>query len=320
LHTLLGASDELSPEEIRRVLRAVDFIRTHVDETGRLGAADPDLLEYPVYSTAYAVLCLKRMQQFPALRPAENDDLMMRMAEFLTRAQFDEDEGFATTHAAYGGWGFDVAKGPADPGHMDLAHTRRALQALRAVCGHSHQVHFTRSEAFLRVVQRDPHDSFDGGFYFSPIVKDANKGRSTFDGQVSHFRSYATATCDGILALLAADVARDDYRVDSAAAWLRQHDDLSYPEGVPTDHPEPWGEAIRYYHYAVRAEAYAALAWPGDWHSHLAAEVARHQADDGSFRNAASPLMKEDDPILCTTLAVVALTHCQTGNSGETAD
>jgi hypothetical protein len=85
---------------------------------------------------------------------------------------------------------------------------------------------------------------------------------------------------------------------------------LTYPQGVPTDHPEPWGEAIRFYHFAVRAEAYDALKWPGDWRTRLSALVARHQAADGSFRNAASPLMKEDDSLLCTALALVALTRC----------
>jgi hypothetical protein len=132
---------------------------------------------------------------------------------------------------------------------------------------------------------------------------------------MKYFRSYATATCDGVLALLSAGVPRDDERVVHAIEWLRQHDDLAYPQGVPADHPEPWGEALRFYHYAVRAEAYAALNWPGDWKTRLAAEVARHQAADGSFRNDLSPLMKEDDPLLCTALAAIALTHCQIGIS-----
>jgi hypothetical protein len=112
-------------------------------------------------------------------------------------------------------------------------------------------------------------------------------------------------------------VTRSDERVVRAVEWLRSHDDLTYPQGVPTDHPEPWGEAIRFYHYAVRAETYAALNWPGDWKTRLAAEIARHQAADGSFRNDASPLMKEDDPLLCTALATIALTRCQNGTSEE---
>jgi squalene-hopene/tetraprenyl-beta-curcumene cyclase len=214
---------------------------------------------------------------------------------------------------------------------MDLAHTRRALEALRLFSPQIAPPEFTRGELFLRVVQRHPgrlapgppqlerpsHWSdvpFDGGFYFSPVIEQANKGRQDVGGadgkRVLHYRSYATATCDGVLALLACGVSRNDERVTKAVDWLRAHEDFDYPAGVPREHPEPWGDAIQFYHYAVRAEAYDALDWPGDWRPKLSAAVAKHQSADGSFRNAISSLMKEDDPILCTTLAVVALSHC----------
>jgi squalene-hopene/tetraprenyl-beta-curcumene cyclase len=249
------------------------------------------------------------------------------MEAYLIKCQFDDGDGFAPKDAAFGGWGFDAARQPGQPGHMDLAHTQRALAAL-------HQQSFSiqrdaireRALEFLKVVQKHPdaHQRqpliegfspmtapipYDGGFYFSPVVLAANKGREEFK-DAKYFRSYATATCDGILALIAAGVSRDDQRVVRAVAWLRAHDDLTYPQGVPTDHPEPWGEAIRYYHFAVRAEAYDVLDWPGDWRARLGAVIGVHQLADGSFRNAASPLMKEDDPLLCTALAATALAHC----------
>ncbi|MEX0612611.1 MAG: hypothetical protein WD229_10880 [Pirellulales bacterium] len=335
LHALLAVPESICARPKDGVGRALEFIRKHVDEEGALGHADPDILEYPVYSTAYAIQCLTAVQDDPSLTKENDRELISKLSSYLSMAQFDEAEGFDTTHAAYGGWGFDVAKGRGESGHMDLAHTRRAVQALRCVVPTARSSDFTRAELFLRVVQRDPgalavpHGSsrylysadtvpFDGGFFFSPIVEDANKGRfsATLNGQAApHFRSYATATCDGVLALLAAGVPRDDERVLRAAEWLRQHDDLTYPQGVPIDHPEPWGEAIRFYHYAVRSEAYAALRWPESWRSELALEVARHQALDGSFRNEASPLMKEDEPLLCTGLATIALTYCHSSSS-----
>ena len=95
-----------------------------------------------------------------------------------------------------------------------------------------------------------------------------------------------------------------------AADWLAQHGDVDYPQGVPTEHPDPWGEAIRFYHYAARAEAYKALEFPAEKAAELAVAVARRQRSDGSFVNADSPLMKEDDPVLCTALATVALANC----------
>lgn len=333
LHTLLGTIDAMSAEETDRVTRAIEFIRQHVDEQGALGRADPEILEYPVYSSAYALLCLRRVQTFSHLRSEENERLIARLEEYLMAAQFEEDDGFTAKYAAYGGWGFDQARFPGMPGHMDLAHTRRALEALRrspAVLlrdqpwATRHATMCQRAMRFLQLVQNHSGGSntgcADGGFYFSPVVLAANKGREEEHSGIRCFRSYATATCDGVLALLAAGVPREDERVVRAAEWLQRHDVLDYPQGIPMEHPEPWGEALRFYHYAVRAEAYAALNWPGDWRTRLAAEVARHQAPDGSFRNTASPLMKEDDPLLCTALATIALVHCAGCPSAELAN
>jgi hypothetical protein len=197
---------------------------------------------------------------------------------------------------------------------MDLAHTRRVLSLLHRVGRvRNEDLDFNRraiAQQFLARLQKHGTPYFDGGFYFSTVVAAANKGREEKQGEGAIFRSYATATCDGILALLACEAPREDERIVKAVEWLRAHPDVDYPQGVPADHPEPWGEAIRYYHYSVRAEAYAALAWPGAWRREIAAVVTKSQAADGSFRNTVSPLMKEDDPVLCTALAVVALSNC----------
>jgi hypothetical protein len=337
LHTLLEVPESICPRPADGVRRALEFIRKHVDEQGAIGRADPDIIEYPVYSTAYALQCLMKVRGVPTFWQDHDGQLTSNMYHFLSTAQFDEQHGFDTNDPAYGGWGFDVAREDGKPGHMDLAHTRRALQALRAIIPNRGYPQFTRGELFLRVVQRHPgalarpatvgrflHYSsaipFDGGFYFSPVVDDANKGRfsASHEGAAApHFRSYATATCDGVLALLACGVARDDKRVACAIEWLENHGDLDYPDGVPKDHPEPWGEAIRFYHYAVRAEVYGALDWPGDWRRKISVAVGKQQAENGSFRNTASALMKEDDPLLCTSLAVVAMAHCLTHEAAD---
>ena len=330
LNALLNVPESTCPRPTNGVERALAFIRSHVDDQGALGHSDPDIAEYPVYSTAYALLCLARAGQ-------SNDfALAQKMNNYLVKVQYQDENGFDPSMPCYGGWGLDAPRHPGESGHMDLAHTRRALQALKtfdrwwhestgAVCGKNFiGVH---AEMFLHVVQRHPDAvaaqpginpvlcrtpsiPYDGGFYFSPVVAAANKGRVEETEGASYFRSYATATCDGVLALLAAGVDRKDERVASAVNWLADRENLDYPQGVPTDFPEPWGEAIRFYHYAVRAEAYAALDWSDDWRERLGRAVAERQAADGSFQNTASPLMKEDDPIECTTLAVTALSRC----------
>ena len=149
---------------------------------------------------------------------------------------------------------------------------------------------------------------FDGGFFFSPVVLVANKALwEKPAGEIAaHFRSYATATADGALALLAAGVPASDERVVAARRWLAEHAAVD-PQGIPANHPEPWVAALRFYHLAAFAEAASALAIEGDWRARFAKRLAALQRPDGSFANDASPLMKEDDPILATTLALVAL-------------
>jgi hypothetical protein len=334
LHTLLSVPRKGASEHVDDILRSLDFIRQNVDEDGAIGRADPDILEYPVYSTVYSLLCVSRVHddrvlhfQASVLGDAKYAQLRARMASFLSSAQFDKGDGFTSMNPAYGGWGFDIAKSPGDPGHMDLAHTRRALQAIvpffQSMVPRK-RPDLERAQRFLAVVQKRPDTlaiqplpegverpkeiPFDGGFYFSPVVLQANKGRLEKDG--NYWRSYATATCDGILALLAAGVPKDDERVVAAVKWLREHTDIDYPQGIPTDYPEPWGEALQFYHYAVRAEVYAALGFPAAEKRALAEKVAALQRADGSFVNEKSPLMKEDEPLLSTALAVVALGHC----------
>jgi hypothetical protein len=319
LHALLEVPEDVAPSPPGAVERGLDFLRRHLNEEAALGLADPAVLEYPNYSTAYALLC------FENGGVPDDRARVVRMERYLLAQQYGERRGFDREHPAYGGWGFGEHLATSVVGHMDLAHTRRVLEALRA-CECSDAEAFQRSLHFLRLVQRHPSETrpqpvlqglaaeepateaYDGGFYFSPIVLAANKGREE-ESQPPYFRSYATATCDGLLALLAAGVPAEDERVQKAISWLRRHPLLDRPEGIPTDHPEPWYDALHFYHLAARSEAYAAVSWPGDWRGEIRSHLAALQQADGSFVNSRSHLMKEDDPLLCTALAVIALSH-----------
>lgn len=317
LHALLEASeiDETVPRP--DIGRALDFIRRHTNEEGVLGLSDPDVPEYPNYATAFALRCLVRVGR------EEDQPLVERMRSFLAADQFQGENGYDEMSLAYGSWGFGGPRPVGSTGHLDLSHTRHVLQALREA-GLSDPILYERAQAFLRLLQRHPSDArpqppvtevasknvpYDGGFYFSPVVLEANKSALVETEDGSYFESYASATCDGVLSLLEAGVAKDDERVLAARAWLQDHPRLDYPEGIPEDDPEAFGEAIYFYHLAARAEAYEALDWPGDWREAMSAELAPLQRPDGSFVNTRNHLMKEDDPLLATALAVIALTR-----------
>ena len=144
----------------------------------------------------------------------------------------------------------------------------------------------------------------DGGFFFSPVVLVANKAlweRPDRD-RAAFFRSYSTATADGVLALWALGGGHHD----QAADWLSKHWQVDVA-GIPGDAPEPWVAALRYYNFAVMCEAAVVLGWPEGRLAPFAERIVSLAREDGSFVNLESTLMKEDDPVLATTLALIAL-------------
>lgn len=316
-HLLQVPSGE-SPRPPGGVERALEFLRASVSPLGCLGTGDPDLLEYPVYATSYAIPCLARAGS------PEDRELIERMCRWLLSQQYAGARGVTARSPAYGAFGFGESHLPrGEIGHLDLAHTRRALQALRAA-GALDAAAGGPAVQFLALLQKlprsaprapqagDPADAappprFDGGFYFSPTVLRANKGRlePATKAHAETFQSYATATADGLLALLAAGVLPDDERVQAAAAWLARHPALQRPAGIPVDNPEPWYDALHYYHLAVRAEVFRALGQPAS--PELTRLLEAQQQASGCFQNQRSSLMKEDDPLLATGLAVAAL-------------
>ncbi|MCB9933786.1 MAG: terpene cyclase/mutase family protein [Planctomycetes bacterium] len=314
LHALLSVPLEKAERPDGGVERALDFIRKHTNNDGCLGRSDPDIADYPNHATAYAVRCLV------AAGHDSDRALIKRMCDYLSAQQFGPENGVEPEAYRWGGWGFG-----SEGGVMDIGHTRHALEALRDAEALDAET-AARAQTFLRLLQRHPDeprrqpevpgetggapaDSFDGGFYFSPVDVAMNKGghQPAAEGRAAWFRSYATATCDGLLSLLAAGVAADDRRVQVALTWLEDHPGLEHPAGVPTDAPTPWHLAMHFYHLAVRAEAWAAAGKNGGWRAEIARHLEPLQRQDGSFINTDSPLMKENDPLLCTALAVVAL-------------
>jgi hypothetical protein len=191
----------------------------------------------------------------------------------------------------------------------------------------------SRAERFLRFVQRHPEDTrpqpsltgtpidlvappFDGGFYFSPVMETVNKGGVATDPATGrrHYASYASATAEGLLALLALGIDSTDPRVEGARRWLVElHPRLDRHEGIPDDEPNGWRDALRLYHLAARAEAHARVGGPAGWQDAIARGIAPLQRPDGSVANPRGALMKEDDPFLGTALAVIALAAAERG-------
>jgi hypothetical protein len=235
--------------------------------------------DYPNYATALAVL---------ALRKAGRADRIGPLVRYLRQQQLTEENGWRRDHAAYGAWGMGGdRRTPPDPGHVDLSMTRYVLQALAGAT--SQDPAFERAQVFLDRC-RNP----DGGFCFSTVELGANKAGQ----QEGRYRGYGTATADGLLSLLAAGARDDDERVVAARRWLVAHHEPGKASGFVDPKTRLWAVGLRFYYAAACAEAVPGLVKPE--------ELVCDQRPDGSWCNV-EPLVKENDPLIATALAVWAL-------------
>jgi hypothetical protein len=140
----------------------------------------------------------------------------------------------------------------------------------------------------------------DGGFFFSTTEFDTNK--AGHDGK--RFRSYGTTTADGILALLALGLPRDDPHVAAAQRWLTEHHrDVEVP-GFTGAAYQRWPRGLSFYYSSAAAQAFRALGINAG--SGIADGLMKTQRPDGSWANPEN-LVKEDDPLIATAFAVRAL-------------
>jgi hypothetical protein len=296
----------------------LDFIRRSVDTGGAVGLfnpVEPDFpaLEYPNYATSYALRALRE------LGTEDDSALVARMSSYLLSQQWVETRGVGPEHPAYGAWGFgEVSLQLGDVGHVDLSHTRRVLEALRPAEPETR----VKALRFLGLLQKSisdgreilgiPQNSInaDGGFYASPIINETNKAGISIDQNGrAFFRSYATATCDGILAMLAAGVDPTDERIRAALQWLSDNPELQHVPGIPATEDGNWEDVMFYYHLAVRSSVLATLEPNSPDLRRIESLIIANQARDGSFSNPLGAPNKEDDPLLATSLALIALTN-----------
>jgi hypothetical protein len=289
---VLQALLEVSPAPVDKVDRAIAFIRCHTQPDGALGLADGEtgIPDYPNYSTALAVSALCR-----ARRPGWEAQVKPMVA-YLRGQQFTEQNGWQPADPAYGAWGMGGGRRtPPDTGHVDLSMTRYVIEALRAAGVPVSDPALACARVFIERCQNP-----DGGFFFTTTEFDTNK--AGHDGK--QFRSYGTTTADGILALLAVGVDRHNQRVESGERWLAAHHhgmDVPGFAGVAYDR---WPRGLAFYYSATATPAFRALGRdPGNG---IFEALERTQRRDGSWSNPEN-LVKEDDPLIATPLAVRAL-------------
>jgi hypothetical protein len=115
--------------------------------------------------------------------------------------------------------------------------------------------------------------------------------------------------------LLLAGAKPDDERVQAAVAWLAERDKLDEVPGFEDLKQDTgWQKGLLYYYYARLSSVLPLLPEEtgAKRRGGILAQLIERQGKDGSWQNE-SARMREDDPLIATSLAVVALSQALAG-------
>jgi len=291
--------EKLPKPEADAVRKALAFLQRGFEKRGTIASPDGSL-DFPTYAAA---LWLE------ATRGLAIQTDRSRIVNYLVAAQVTEDRGFAANSPSYGGWDF-LGKGDAEgiTTGTNVSVTCFVAEALSQEPGARGQepvgTVLSRAKAYVLRCQQS-----DGGFAFTCEPASLNNKAAFLDEKLTQPRSYATATCDGIRGLIACGAKATDDPMAKALTWLVKRPGLDVVPGFETLPPEAgWHRGLRYYYYAslARILPHFAASDQDARRTALHKHVVSLQRDDGLWQNE-SDRMRENDPLIATALAIVAL-------------
>ncbi|MBN9121890.1 MAG: terpene cyclase/mutase family protein [Planctomycetes bacterium] len=267
-----------------------------------------DGFDYPLYT---ATLTLKAFSHPTAADFAKHRAVWVK---YLKERQLTEKLGWKPQEKEYGGWGYcRVIPQKPEPGtfapnliESNLSATLFALDALRAA-GETDAEVYRAAAVFVRRCQ-----NADGGFHF--IYDDPTRNKAgVANTDPPTFHSYGSTTADGLRALALCGDPTDKDRLDAARKWLVENYRTDHHPGTYTAAYEPNRDAVYFYYAASLSKAFRDHDPPPEygrsWSTELGSALATRQAKDGSWTNPVE-LVRENDPIVATCSAVLALARC----------
>jgi hypothetical protein len=258
-------------------------------------AAD-DPVDYPCYARAF------RLHALALLRPPGWRATADRLVGELRTWQLDEANGWQPDDPEFGGFGLGDARPQKPIGGplVGLWTTTAVVEAMRTAGIDAGDPLLQRARRFAERCQETGRDGAPGGFAAAPpgIAWGAKAGTTAAGTPLA----YGTATGDGLRALLATGNAADAPRIVAGRAWLAQHATAARCPGFADT--AAFADGLLLYWLSTWSRTVAALGEHEP--AGLRARLGELAAPDGSFRNP-SGAMKEDDPVVATCLALLAL-------------
>jgi hypothetical protein len=312
LHAIAGCPAALREKHAAAIDRGFAFLNRGIAKRGAVASPDGSL-DFPTYASALWLTSLA------PLRREVHAESQTKVIEYLLGAQIAEPRGFETISPSYGGWDFlgpDDAQGITTGTNISV--TRYVLEALASArrqqaSGGRQQASGGRQppEATDAAIARGRDyvlrcQQADGGFAFTCEPASLSNKAAYSDRELTKPRSYGTATCDGILALLACGMKPADEPVSKAIAWLAKRPSLEVVPGFDGLPPEDgWDRGLRFYYFAALSSVLASspLSERSARQKALAAHLVSLQKQDGRWQNE-SDRMRENDPLIATSLAL----------------
>ncbi len=291
------------------VAKGLQFLTRSAKPNGAIysDAMGPSLT-LPNYNTSLALVTLVEAHN-AAYKP-----VILKAQQYLSKVQFDEDEGINPSNPMYGGIGY--GDDPGDETHPDLSNLQHALEALHASGTPANAPVFKKALIFLQRVQnrKESNDQAwvkegpnDGGFAYE--AQGGSKATEN-DGKVGEHASYGSMTYAGLKSYIYCGVTKSDPRAQAAYNWLRGHYTVTENPGMGTN--------SLYYYYHTMAKTLDAYGQkiitdkdgnPHDWAQDLSAHLLAEQHPDGSWFNT-NARHWENQPGLVTSYTLIALSYC----------
>ena len=219
-----------------------------------------------------------------------------------------------------GGFGYDAGT---NRKYTDILNTFYAVKAMKETQGVEDlrgagskrvSINWGETVKYLEKLQNTPDTGAEnaGGFFYMPGQSKA--GATTNESGTIVFRSYGSITYVGLLALIYADVSRDDTRVRSALDWSAKHWTLEENPGM--------GAQGLYFFYHVLTKALSTYGSDFvelkdgnllNWRKSVALKLVGLQRIDpktghGYWSNESGRFW-ENDPVLVTAYCLLALSE-----------
>jgi squalene-hopene/tetraprenyl-beta-curcumene cyclase len=295
------------------IAAALSHLESNVRADGGVYAAES---LHRNYETCIAILA------FSAANSGGRYDRTIEQARgFLMGLQWDEGEGIESSDPAWGGAGYGKHQRP------DLCNTEFMIEAMRKEGLSKDDPVMQMLLVFVSRTQNleSAHNDTefaglinDGGFYYTPAAGGDSKAGIEANGGL---RSYGSMTYAGVKSLIYAGLEPGDPRILAATEWIRHNYTLDQNPGM--------GAQGLYYYFHTFAKTMDAF---GDdefidaknrshnWRQELTDRLRELQQPNGSWVNPAAPRWEEGDPHLVTGYCLLALSHCVSSPSEESAD